>query len=129
MPVLAKAAVSFWLAPHPISTAPATPASSRSLGRIFPTSVPHQGIRFVSREEAEPSPLQVRNRSQGPGHLSLETPGVKTKVLSWPLNSVWPHLPWSCPIRAFSLPGSGGPNPGGGQQSRLGSSLETSAWG
>lgn len=64
--------------------------------------MPHQGIRSVSREEAEPSPLQVRNRCQGPGHLSLETPGVKTKVPSWPLNSVWPHLPWSRPTRAPS---------------------------
>lgn len=44
------------------------------------------------------SPFRMRNRSQGPGYLLHGAPRVKTKILSWALNCILPHISWAPPV-------------------------------
>lgn len=99
---------------------PVCPSGPRgSLGRVR-TVRRGPAVEFGPTQKGKltPSPFRMGNRSRGPGHLSHGAPGVKTKILSRPLNSILPPIPRG-PTNAPSLPRSASPSPGGGQRAEV----------
>lgn len=76
-----------------------TSGSSRSLGRALHGPVCSSSrIHPMSEEDADPvSFLDEKQKSRA----WLPLVWVKTKILSWPLNSILPHISWAPPVFSY----------------------------